>query len=97
MGADLERMKGIEPSYAETGKSPFCHYKAFSTITLTCPKARDATGCESYDRGLPPFRRKPHDQRPEIIPGQILSRPQFNKPLALWTFEPKDLRTVVPT
>jgi hypothetical protein len=66
---------------------------------LTCPKARDTSGRESYDRGLPPFRRKPHDQvvsksdeqKPEIIPGQILSGPQFKKPpangpLAFWTF-----------
>jgi hypothetical protein len=38
----------------QSGKLPFCYYKAFSTITLTCPKARDISGRESYDRGLLP-------------------------------------------
>jgi len=51
---------------------------------------------------LPSSSRKPDDQavnksveeKLEIIPGQILSGPQFNKPLTneplvLWTFEPK--------
>jgi hypothetical protein len=83
--------------HMQSGRLPFCHYKAFSAIALTCPKARDTSGRESYDRGLPPFRRKPHDQavsksveqKPEIIPGQILDRSSINLwPTNLWSSGP---------
>jgi hypothetical protein len=54
----------------------------FSTITLACPKLTGQADAKATIEACLPFRRKPNDQRREIIPGEILSGPQFNKPLA---------------
>ena len=90
---------GIEPSsavwqIAVLQLQSFLHHHIGYKRTQKPRSRLAAFPVQAHDQAV----SKSVEQKPEIILGQILSGPQFNKPLTneplvLWTFGPKDLGT----